>query len=321
MTFMFPFVYVLAAINYLLSEYNFQNILHTIISGINLIYIYPVLTYFLLDAGFTKTNIYGIHEESYFFSNQYGWAATIYLCSFPIAFIHFSEFKPWKFFLVIVLILAAYLLLVSANRSSIFSLIVSILTYAIASNGKLNKARKNLSLLPLLVIFPLFFYFQLKEDKRSSISFLKAKNEKQFETNELQESRIVVTKYAFQEFNNNPFLWITGVGIFNHNFIQGISNLGAYHNSYWEILFGCGVPIFILFLNIMVFRPLKLLYYDLGGNYILIIPLIIIPYFESNITGGQFLFFPWFILMLLLNAKSIKPRMPDLIPSTAVAAS
>jgi hypothetical protein len=71
----------------------------------------------------------------------------------------------------------------------------------------------------------------------------------------------------------------------------------------------------------MVFRPLKLLFYDLGGNYILIIPLIIIPYFESNITGGQFLFFPWFILMLLLNAKSIKPRIPDSTPTTAIATS
>ena len=79
--------------------------------------------------------------------------------------------------------------------------------------------------------------------------------------------------------------------------------LHGYHNSYYEILFGVGIILFLVFLSFMMFRPL-IRYIKYYAKYTLLLPpLMILPFFESNLTGGQFLFFPWFTFMLLLNAK------------------
>ena len=155
-------------------------------------------------------------------------------------------------------------------------------------------------------MYSTYFFMQMKDQKESSINFLIAKNEKQFESKKMEERRLVVAEYSFNYFMNNPGLWLTGVGLFNHDFIYGVTNLGGYHNSYWEILFGGGILIFILFLNVMVFRPVYS-YFKYTGNFSLFIfPLIIIPFFESNLNGGQFLFFPWFTFMLLMNIRKIE---------------
>jgi len=302
LTFIIPYFYVCLVINYLLNKYPFESLLNYSVIGINLIYLYPVLTYFILDTGFERVNIYGIREGSYFVSNHYGWSATIYICSLPVVLNFFRKSLVVKILLLVCFILAIYLVIVSANRSSLLSLGIALPGFMLL--GRSVFELKGLRLLPVVFIAPLLIFLSLKDNKDSAINFLKAKNEKQFESSQLEESRFVVTSFAYKEFNEEPYLWITGLGIFNHRFIQSATNLRAYHNSYWEILFGCGIPIFLMFLAIMVFRPLRLLIQKKRGDLVLIIPLIIIPFFESNITGGQFLFFPWFFIMLLMNLKS-----------------
>jgi hypothetical protein len=163
----------------------------------------------------------------------------------------------------------------------------------------------NAVLLIFLISVPFYFLTNLKDQKNSSVNFLIKKNEKQFETKEKAETRFVVANFAFDYFNNNPILWLTGVGLFNHAFIQGVTNLGAYHNSYWEILFGGGVLVFLFFLSVMILRPIYVFNKYIGNFGLIMIPLIIIPFFESNLTGGQFLFFPWFSIMLLMNVRKI----------------
>lgn len=302
-TFLVPYFYIYLALNHLLARFRFETILVSVICSINIIYFYPVLIYFLFDSGFGRTNIYGIREDSFFYSNHYGWSGTLFICSLPVAIQHIGKNRLFRYLLLIGLIQAIYLVIISANRSSLASCAVGLLFFILANRDRSWLQRKEIRFLPLILLIPIVFFLQIKDEKGSAISFLKAKNEKQFETKQIPESRIIVTNYAFRRFTDEPLLWLTGVGIFNHGLIRGVSNLEGYHNSYWEVLFGCGVPVFILFCILMVFNPLKLLIRRLGGNYILIIPLIIIPFFESNITGGQFVFFPWFIMMLLFNTK------------------
>lgn len=320
-TFILPYFYIYYSINYLVSKYSFRVSLDNLITGINIIYLYPVLAYYLFDSGFKSTSIYGYREDFLFVGNHYGWSSAIFITSLPIALSILRKQKLLSFILFTSIILSVYLVIISGNRSSLFSLLLSLFFFLLKSEKSMFSSRIKQLVIPTILVLFSFFYFSLKDEKGSSVNLIKERSERQFGKGKVKEARVLLSSYTISKFNSDPILWITGVGIFNYSIIQGISNLAAYHNSYWEILFGCGVPIFILFLSIMVFRPLKLLFYDLGGNYILIIPLIIIPYFESNITGGQFLFFPWFILMLLLNAKSIKPRIPDSTPTTAIAAS
>ena len=92
--------------------------------------------------------------------------------------------------------------------------------------------------------------------------------------------------------------------MFNYDaFIKEGEGIANYHNSYFEILFGLGVP-FLFFIWFLCYMSLlnnllkRVSKYDL-----LLIPLIIIPFFESNLTAGQFLFFPWFSYVFALNAK------------------
>jgi hypothetical protein len=320
-TFILPYIYIYFAVNYLISKYAYQDALNNLITGINLIYLYPVLTYFIFDSGFKSTSIYGYREDFLFVGNHYGWASSIFITSLPIALSTLRKKRFISFILLSCIILSIYLVIISGNRSSLFSLFISLIFLIFKTDKSKLSSNFKLLIIPVILIFFSYFYLALKDEKGSSINLIKERSERQFGSGKVKEARVLISTYTVEKFNNDPILWITGVGLFNYSLIQGVSNLSAYHNSYLEILFGCGVPVFIIFLSIMVFRPLKLLYYDLGGNYILIIPLIIIPYFESNITGGQFLFFPWFILMLLLNAKSINPRTPDSTPKTAVIVS
>jgi len=301
-----PYFYIILSLGYLVPRFGFKEIFGHIALIINVIYLYPVLVYFGFGTGFEQTNIYGLQDQGLFYSNHYGWASAIFLTSAPAVLYLFRLHKIHRFILLGSMVLAFYLIIISANRASLLALGLAIATLLLFRRGINLLKGANLGLLPFLVLIPVLFYFSLAEKKDSSIQFLLAKNEKQFETKELKESRLVVSEFAFGYYNEKPELWLSGVGLFNHDFLAGADSLGAFHNSYWEILFGGGIFIFLLFLNIMVFRPASV-YFKYIGNYgLFIIPLIIIPFFESNLTGGQFLFFPWFTSMLLLNVRKIQ---------------
>ena len=92
--------------------------------------------------------------------------------------------------------------------------------------------------------------------------------------------------------------------MFNYEpFEEKGEGLGSYHNSYFELLFGLGVPLFLLFLVFMLFEPLIQFFKRVSRYDLLFIPLAIIPFFEGNLTAGQFLFFPWFSYIIALNSK------------------
>jgi hypothetical protein len=304
-TLFIPYFYLLFSLSYLVIHYEFKTTFAHLLILINAVYLYPVLIYYIFGSGFEKTNIYGIQENGFFYSNHYGWASTVFLTTAPAILYLFNPGKLYRNILLGSIILAFYLLIISANRASFLAISIALMVLLLYPKGIQLLKKNNLKLLPFLILIPAYFLISIKDQKGSAIEFLIAKNEKQFETKEMEESRLVVTDFSFRHFNEQPLLWFTGVGLFNHSFIEGVTNLGAYHNSYWEILFGGGVFAFFFFLNVMVFRPFYVFKKYIGNFGLVIIPLVIIPFFESNLTGGQFLFFPWFSVMLLLNVRKI----------------
>jgi hypothetical protein len=267
------------------------------------VYLYPILVYFIFGTGFDEINIYGLQSEGFFYSNHYGWASTMFLCTVPAIFQIFRLPSLYRIFLMGCTPLAIYLLIISANRASLLSISICLLALIFYRKGFSLLSKKNAKIAFVLVLGLIYFAIGLKDRKGSAIDFVLKKNEMQFETREKSENRFEVSSFAVNRFNETPILWITGNGLFNHEYIRGVTNLASFHNSYMEILFGGGVLIFFMFLIMMLFRPLYLYFVHLGNFGIIIIPLILIPFFESNLTGGQFLFFPWFIIMILFNCK------------------
>lgn len=303
-----PYIYILLSLAYLVSQFNFKITFGHLILLFNTVYLFPVLIYFILGAGFEKTNIYGLQKNVFFISNHYGWASAIFLTTAPAILYLFRLNTLYRSVLLGLMVLAFYLLIISANRSSILAVILAATALFLIPKGIFMLKRNNIHLILFMIIVPVYFFQSLKNEDNSAISFLADKNARQFDSGEKKESRIVLTSFAYNHFNNYSYLWLTGVGLFNHDFFQGVTNLGGYHNSYWEILFGGGIVIFFLFVYVMVLRPLYVYFKYIGNFGLVLIPLIIIPFFESNLTGGQFLFFPWFSIMLLMNTMNISEK-------------
>ena len=115
---------------------------------------------------------------------------------------------------------------------------------------------------------------------------------------------MLVAQYMVSQFESNLSPWLTGVGFYDHSILNKmVSGLKTYHNSYLEILFGCGLPVFLLFLYFSFLRPIYVFFKIFSNFFPLVPPIVIIPFFESNFTAGQFLFFPWFILTCIAGLK------------------
>lgn len=295
-TFIYPFLYIIYTINYLL-RYGALNLL-IVLSYICLaVYLIVPLSYLFFGGDLSDNGtIYGYTEGEFFVSNHYGWGSVMVILSGLTVIRFFPINKIIKLFLYAFLPYVFYLLLISANRAGMLALFLAFLSFIIKDRFATIGQKLLLVILPILMLL----YISLQEN--SVIDFLKNKNEIQLETGE--EGRFLTTSIMFRYFTENPVKLFTGVGMFNYEVLKvngGV--LSTYHNSYWDIFFGSGIIIFIFFLSFMIFRPI-ITFFKTTYNYsLLIIPLMIIPFFEGNLTAGQFLFFPWFAYMILLNAK------------------
>jgi O-antigen ligase len=255
----------------------------------------PLISYLIFGGNLSDTNIYGLDDTGQVFvSNHYGWSSALYILSFIYVFRNIKVKKYFLFLIISILVVALILLFSSANRASLISVALSVFPLVFRYKG----IKRWYKVAFIIVFAGLLFYLLNRPD--SAINFLIEKSKNQEAEG---ETRFKITALMLNYFNNNPLKWITGIGIFNYGIIRGKTNVLTYHNSYWEILFGLGLPLFFMFLTFMVFRPLYRFIRVYSKYTLLFIPLLIIPYFESNLTAGQFLFFPWFTYMLLLNAK------------------
>lgn len=296
--FLAPFVYIYVALHNLLVKYDIYSLLRAFIKSMNIVYAIPVLTYVLSGAGFEQINIYGQSSVAgeIFISNQYGWASTIFILSSIDILFTSRPGKVHRIFLFVFTIAALYITLVSGNRASWLSLILSMLIFVV----RLKTVRLDFKF--LLMIVPIAGVIWFSKIPNSSLNARLEMTQTQFERG---EERLNTANTVIKYFNQKDILWLTGVGMFNYKIIANMP-LSDYHNSYLEILFGGGLILFLMFISFMVLRPIYHYVKYYSKYYLLFSPLLIIPFFESNITGGQFLFYPWFIFMLLYNINPEK---------------
>lgn len=294
-TFVVPFIYIFLSLTYLIARFGIDLILKGFHWALMWVYTIPLLSYVILGGNLGETNIYvNTGEDMAFAPNHYGWSSTLFILSLLFVWKNIELKTVSKVLFGGVLIIAFILFFTSANRSSWLSMSVTMLPFLFRFKG-MKKSYKAIALLIALT-----FILYLLSDVSSSINFAINKSYRQQEEG---EERLRVATLMYNYLNRSPSLWLSGIGVFNYEVIEGKSNLHSYHNSYWEVLFGIGIPLFLLFLTFMVFRPLIRFIKYYSKYTLLLAPLLIIPFFESNLTGGQFLFYPWFTFMLLLNAK------------------
>ncbi len=307
MNFLVPFLYVYIAMHNLLNKFSANDLLKAFLRSFNMIYAIPIFLFLLTGAGFSQTNIYGqgSKEGQFFVSNQYGWACSVFIISSVDLWLNTKFSNKYKMFIVVMTCVAMYLVLISGNRASWVAIGLALLIFIIRLKNIRVDFKIIIALIPIVAII---WFYQLPE---SSLMTRINDTETQLERG---EARFNTAKLAISEFNEEKTLWLTGAGMFNYEKIIHGDGLGDYHNSYLEVLFGGGIILFLMFLNFMVFRPFYYYATHYSKYYLIITPLLVIPFFESNLTGGQFLFFPWFIFMLLFNIPpaydktSIEPK-------------
>jgi O-antigen ligase len=76
--------------------------------------------------------------------------------------------------------------------------------------------------------------------------------------------------------------------------------LNGFHNSYAEVLFGSGVIVFVIFFFYYLIQPFVFFVRYVQKHYVSFFPIFIYPFFESNLTSGQFIYWPWMSGVILL---------------------
>ncbi|AZQ44694.1 O-antigen ligase family protein [Nonlabens ponticola] len=292
------FLYILLSVNYLL-RYGLEDLLSSFSIGVFFCFSFVVLAYFAFGGSLTNTNIYGETEDGAFVSNHYGWSASLVALAAVDIIKNFKLNLFTKFLLSSYLIILFFLLIISASRSGLLAVGMTTIFLLFKSNQVKPIVKF------LIVGIPLVIFFNLKDVEDSAINFVIEKSQSQLGGKD--DGRLESGEIMFEVFNNNPGYYLTGIGMFNTEYLErGNSILGKYHNSYLEILFGAGIIVFGVFLSFMVLRPFRVFWKVAHSSSLLFFPLLIIPFFESDLTPGQFLFFPWFGYMLILNAKDVK---------------
>lgn len=295
LTHVIPFLYVAFAVGYLMLLYPVLEVLHAFISGVNWVYFIPIASYFLFGGTLSDTSIYRPTtpgDELAFVSNHYGWSGTLFLLT-GMDLLRNVQLPWWRKLMITVFgCFALYLVLVSGNRTSWLSLLLVTLIFVFKYKRLFLYQKALASLIPLGLIL------YLMQDPNSAVN---ARVEKTRVQREKGESRFIRSGKMLDYFNESPSLWLTGIGMFNLNQTKAITGSPNFHNSYLEVLFGAGVSVFALFLYLIVIRPGWYYIRYFATYYLFFLPLLIIPFFESNLTGGQFLFFPWFIMAILMG--------------------
>jgi len=114
------------------------------------------------------------------------------------------------------------------------------------------------------------------------------------------EPRLLSAQKAFHTLNLHEERYITGIGfdMYQESLIKlnGVSTYRA-HNSYLELFVNCGAIVFAIFFFALLLPTLvRFGYYD-ASQFSFLPPILIIPYFENNLGAGQFLFFPWMLML------------------------
>lgn len=291
----FPMIYIYTSVFIMVKHYGMKKTLYLFHKMLIWTFCIPLVSYILTTPSLGDSNIYGYEEGQAFVSNHYGWASAILILAILGIYNRIRKSTLFTFIGMIAMLLSFYLILISGSRSSMISLALGLGIFIVSYRGAGKLLKISMVIVGILAIS------YLLADPESGLNLALERTDTQQEDG---ERRWWSTDVMIELFQGNPSLWLTGVGFFDHTelMFSGV-RLKGYHNSYWEILFGVGAPFFFIFSTFMILRPIKN-YIKYFSRWILLLPpFLLIPFFESNITGGQFLFFPWFTFMFILNVK------------------
>ena len=283
-----PFlIYTNYFIVYLFKHYTKEEAKIKLLQIFSLAYFYPVAVMFMAGVAFQAENVYGQYVGAYK-ANIIGWSCTMFVVmSFDLYANHpMPKWLRYLFFGTVFLTLWAIVL--TGSRSSYIGLALSSLVL-IARNQQISIYLK----IAASVCIIAFAYYIITSPE--SVINLRAKYADVRQ--QRGEIRFKLAEKAIEVFVNSPSVLVTGFGF--DAFRAGLEHYAglrtdlASHNSYLEILFSGGL---FSFLFIVIFYAInafiKYLRFD-SQQYVFLPALMIIPYFESNLNAGQFLFFPW----------------------------
>jgi hypothetical protein len=292
-----PLFYIILFVVYLSSKYGYYNSKKILDKIFIITYLFPIFYFIIFVRNFNSEGIYGISNETQgFVSNHYGWSASIIVLYF------FTMFQNGgRLFKIIdyVLFFTSFVILVlSSNRAGFVAVVIAFAIHLIPK-GKLKFKKVIINLIIFLGLF--FFVYQQLIIKESALGYMIEKSTNQLEND--SEARFVIASYSFNLMVNDFSNLIFGFGFFDDQHISGSGyNFSSYHNSYLDIFFGIGIFGMIIFLRTFFLNSILFLIKNIR-NYYHMIPILIIPYFESNATSGQFLFFPWFTYLIFTTIQ------------------
>lgn len=287
-----PFIlYLNYFVIYLFRRYDKSTARIKMLQILNLIYAYPLAIFFLLGNPLLNQNIYG-DTIGGFKTNTLGWTGTIVFITSVDLLGNLKPTKLYRLLLVGAAIFATYTVYVSGSRSSYLCLALSLVILVFNS----QQIKFFTKILTSVLIAGSVTY--MLADPNSAVNKRIEKTEQQVEKG---ESRFEMAQIALETMQENPETLFTGFGF--DNFREGIAYYKNVemelrsHNSYLELLTTTGIFTFTFFFVFMVLNAaVKYVRYDIR-KFIFVPPVFIIPFFESNLNAGQFLFFPWMLTM------------------------
>ena len=303
-----PFVvYVNYFIVYLFRQYTKDEAQIKLLQIFNIVYFLPVFVMIINGVMFKTENIYG-QTVSGFIANVLGWACTLFVLTGFDLYANKESSKWTKYLFFITAILSLWGVVLTGSRSSYISLATATLVLVLRS----RQISFNLKAVVSFFIFIFAYYIITSPDSVINLRSQYA------EVRQVKgEARFELASMAFHTILKYPTLVFTGFGF--DNFKAGLSAYGgiktelASHNSYLEIFFSSGIFTFLFFLIVIVGNAIiKYIKFD-SQQFIYLPMLLIVPYFESNLNAGQFLFFPWMgFLFYYVHAGSLQFPVSDI---------
>ncbi len=297
-----PFlIYTNYFIVYLFKHYTKDEAKIKLLQIFSLVYFYPVVVMLMAGIAFQTENVYGQYVGAYK-ANIIGWSSTMFVVmGFDLyANRPMSKWVRYTFFITAFLTLWAIVL--TGSRSSYVGLALSSLVLIVRN----RQISVYLKIAASVCIIAFAYYIITSPD---SVVNLRAKYAGM--RRQRGEVRFQLAEKAFDVFVNKPGVLFTGFGF--DGFRAGLERYAgvqtdlASHNSYLEVLFSGGIFSFLFFLIFYAINAfLKYLRFD--SQYFVFLPaLMVIPYFESNLNAGQFLFFPWMtFLFYYIHVSSLQ---------------
>jgi O-antigen ligase len=256
-------------------------------------------------------NLYGSDSIGGFKANALGWASIAFFVTAIDLLLNGKPNLRLRRFLIAAVFFAVLALSSTGSRSSYICLALSLIILVVNS-GKLSLVAK--VIIALLITAVTAYQLAVPD---SALNYRIEKSEKQLEEGEY---RFKMAEVALDTMLENPELLLTGFGF--DNSIEGIARYTGItfklqtHNSYLELFITTGLFSFAFFMVFMVLNAVvKYVLFDIR-RYIFLPTFMIIPFFESNLNAGQFLFFPWMTFMFYYvhsGSRQIPiPRNPEM---------